>query len=355
MKNNQPILKTVLSDKKELPFIIAEMSGNHKHSLDRALQIVDSAAEAGVSAVKIQTYTADTMTIDSEKEGFVIKDSNSLWNGRKLYDLYKDASTPWEWHKAIFERCKQKGIIGFSTPYDATAVDFLESLNVPLYKIASFEMVDLPLIKKVAMTKKPVIISTGMATVEEIGEAVDCARNNGSPEVIILKCTSAYPSDPKYSNLLTIPDMAGKFGCAVGISDHTLGIGAALAAVGLGAQVIEKHITVSRNDGGIDSPFSLEPQEMKSLVEESRRAYEALGAISYGPTEKDKRSLVFRRSLYAIRDIKKGEVFSVENIRAIRPGLGISPKYYENILLKKSLRDISRGEPISWPMVEGGL
>ncbi len=328
------------------PYIIAEMSGNHNHSLERALKIVDAAADCGVNALKIQTYTADTMTIDCSRDEFIINDAKSLWKGKKLYDLYKEASTPWEWHKPIFERCRQKGITGFSTPFDGTAVDFLEALGCPMYKIASFEIVDLPLIKKVAKTKKPMLISTGMAAAEEIKEAVACAGSNGCPEVMILKCTSAYPAEPKDSNLLTIPDMAAKFKCKVGLSDHTVGIGAAIASIALGAVAVEKHFTLSRKDGGVDSAFSMEPEEMRSLVKEAARAFDSLGSVKYGPGNNEKASLMFRRSIYAVKDIKKGEKLTKTNIRIIRPGYGLAPKYFDGILGKTAARDIKFGEPM---------
>lgn len=334
------------------PFIIAEMSGNHNQSLEKALRIIDAAAACGVNALKIQTYTADTMTIDCDKADFIINDKNSLWYGRKLYDLYREASTPWSWHKMIFDRCQMRGIVGFSTPFDETAVDYLERLECPIYKIASFEIADLPLIKRVAQTKKPVIISTGMATEKEIREAVDAARGNGCPEVILLKCTSTYPADPKDSNLLTIPDMAIKFKSRIGLSDHTLGIGASLAAIGLGASVIEKHFTLSRTERGVDNAFSMEPDEMNKLVKEATRAYEALGDIAYGPTENEKKSLIFRRSLYIVKDMNKGDVFSRENVRSIRPGHGLSPKYMENMLGKKAKYDIKKGTPAKLDLVE---
>jgi len=336
---------------KNKPFIIAEMSGNHNHSLDRALQIVDAAAEAGVDAVKLQTYTADTMTIDSDRPEFIIDDPKSLWYGRKLYDLYKEAHTPWEWHKPIFERCRQKGIIGFSTPFDATAVDFLESLGNPIYKIASFEIVDIPLIKKAASTGKPLIMSTGMASVEEIQEAVDAARSSGCKDLTLLKCTSTYPASAENSNILTIPDMKERFGCKVGLSDHTIGSGVSIASAALGASVIEKHFTLSRADGGVDSAFSIEPSEMKKLVEDCRNAALSLGSVEYGPTDAEKPSMKFRRSLYAVKDIKKGEKFTEENIRSIRPGYGMSPKYYNKLLGQYSTRDITAGTPITPEMM----
>jgi len=333
------------------PFIIAEMSGNHNQSLERAFKIVEAAASSGVSALKIQTYTADTMTIDSDLPEFTIKDKNSLWNGKKLYSLYEEASTPWEWHKPIFDKCNDLGIIGFSTPFDETAVDFLESLDVPLYKIASFEMVDIPLIKRVAQTRKPVIISTGMGSEEEINEAVDVARVNGCPEVVLLKCTSAYPALPENANILTIPDMKQRFKCRVGISDHTLGIGVSVASVALGADVIEKHFTLSRADGGVDSAFSMEPDEMKMLVNEAKRAWQALGQVNYLLSEKEKGSLMFRRSLYVIKDIKKGDTITKDNVKSIRPGYGLPSNNYEGILGKRVSCDVIKGQPLSWEII----
>lgn len=344
-------MKVTVDKKDGAPFIIAEMSGNHNHSLERALKIVDAAAEAGVDALKIQTYTADTMTLDINRGEFVIDDPKSLWNGRTLYDLYKEAATPWEWHKDIFDRCRQKGIIGFSTPFDSTAVDFLESLGNPIYKIASFEIVDIPLIKKAALTGKPLIMSTGMASIEEIQDAVDSARSAGCKDITLLKCTSTYPASAEDSNILTIQDMKKKFGCNVGLSDHTVGTGVAVASVALGASVIEKHFTLSRADGGVDSAFSMEPAEMKKLVEDSRNAALSLGSVKYGPTDAEKPSLKFRRSLYAVKDIKKGEKFTEENIRSIRPGYGMSPKYYNKILGKCSAKDIVLGTPLTSEML----
>lgn len=333
------------------PFIIAEMSGNHNQSLSRALAIVDAAAEAGVDALKIQTYTADTMTIDKSDGEFFIADPNSLWKGESLYNLYKKAYTPWEWHKPIFDRCKEKGIIGFSTPFDFTAVDFLEELNIPFYKLASFENIDLPLIKKIAQTGKPIIASTGMASVAELDEMVRTAKENGCPEITLLKCTSSYPATPAGTNLLTIPHLKHLFGCPVGLSDHTLGIGVAVASIALGATVIEKHFTLCRAEGGVDSAFSLEPQEMAQLVRECKTAYEALGEISYGVTEQEKKSLQFRRSLYIVEDMKKGEILTKKNLRSIRPGLGLPPKYYEMLLGKQVVRDVERGTAMSWDLV----
>ena len=333
------------------PFIIAEMSGNHNQSLNRALEIVDLAAEAGVDALKIQTYTADTMTIDKNDGEFFIEDKRSLWKGESLYSLYQKAYTPWEWHQAIFQRCKEKGIIGFSTPFDFSSVDFLEELDVPFYKIASFENVDLPLIKKVAQTGKPIIASTGMASLAELGELVSTARENGCMDLTLLKCTSSYPATPEGSNLLTIPHMRELFDCKVGVSDHTLGIGAAIASIALGATVIEKHFTISRADGGVDAAFSLEPQEMKQLVMEAKAAHAALGSIKYGINEQEQKSLQFRRSLYIVEDMQAGDVISERNMRSIRPGLGLAPKYYDILLGKKVKENVKRGTALTWDMI----
>ena len=336
----------------KIPFIIAEMSGNHNQSLERALTIVDAAADAGVDAVKIQTYTADTMTIDIDTGEFSISDKDSLWKGETLYQLYEKAHTPWEWHTAIFERCKERGIVGFSTPFDDTSVDFLEDLGVPCYKIASFENVDLPLIRKVARTGKPIIASTGMTTVAELSDLVQTARENGCTDLTLLKCTSSYPASPEGTNLRTIPHMRELFGCAVGLSDHTLGIGAAVASVALGAVVIEKHFTLSRAEGGVDAAFSLEPAEMAQLVRECRTAALALGAVSYERAEQEQKSLQFRRSLYVGEDMKAGDVFTEKNLRRIRPGMGLSPKYYDIILGKKANCNITRGTAVQWDLIE---
>lgn len=329
------------------PFIIAELSGNHNQSLAKALALVDAAAEAGVDAVKLQTYTADTMTIDLKENEFLITDRNSLWHGYSLYELYQKAYTPWEWHEIIFNRCREHGLIAFSTPFDATAVDFLESLHVPLYKIASFENTDIPLIQKVAATGKPVIISTGMASSDEINEAVKAARLAGCKDLILLKCTSNYPASAANSNLVTIPHMRELFDCEVGLSDHTLGLGVAIASVALGATVIEKHFTLNRSEGGVDAAFSLQPEEMQLLVSESKRAWSALGKVQFGPTEAEVSSLAFRRSLYLVEDVKAGEVLSDKNVRAIRPGRGLSPKFLPSVLGKKAKQDIKRGTPLA--------
>ncbi len=333
------------------PFVIAEMSGNHNQSLERALEIVEAAAKTGVHGLKIQTYTADTMTLDISEGEFFIDDPQSLWKGNSLYSLYQQAYTPWEWHKPIFDRCKELGIIGFSTPFDATAVDFLESLDVPCYKIASFENTDLPLIRKVASTGKPMIISTGMATISELDETVRTARESGCKDIILLKCTSSYPASPKNTNILTIPHLRDLFDTQVGLSDHTMGIGVSVASVALGATVIEKHFTLSRADGGVDSAFSMEPAEMQQLVIETERAWTSLGKISYGTTEAEKKSLMFRRSLYISQDMKAGEVLTSENLKAIRPGSGLPPKYYDVLLGKTLKQDVKRGCPMSWEIL----
>jgi len=334
------------------PFIIAEMSGNHNGSLERALAIVNAAAAAGAHALKLQTYTADTMTLDLNEREFRIDDPGSLWTGRSLYDLYAEAHTPWEWHKPIFERCREHGLIGFSTPFDATAVDFLESLGTPMYKVASFENTDLPLIKKIAATAKPMLISTGMATEAELDQAVHVARDAGCDRIVLLKCTSTYPADPSSCNLATIPRLRERFGVEAGLSDHTLGLAVPLAAVALGATVVEKHFTLARADGGVDAAFSLEPAELKMLVDESERAWKALGQVAYGPTEAEKKSLQFRRSLYVVRDMAKGELFSSDNVRAIRPGLGLAPRHFEELVGRRALRDIRKGTPLTWDLVK---
>lgn len=333
------------------PFMIAEMSGNHNQSFDRAMAIVEAAAKAGAHALKLQTYTADTMTLDVRDREFVITDPNSLWHGYSLYELYQKASTPWEWHEPIFRRCGELGMIGFSTPFDPTAVDFLEKLNVPCYKVASFEIVDLPLIRKVAATGKPVIVSTGMASVAEIEEAVSTAHAAGCRELVLLKCTSSYPASPAHSHLLTIPHLRAMFNCPVGLSDHTLGIGAAVASVALGAVAIEKHVTLKRSEGGVDADFSLEPEELAHLVHETHRAWQALGTVSYGVLPEERSSLIFRRSLYVARDMKAGEVFTPDTLRIVRPGMGLSPKFYEMLIGRRAARDLTKGTAVTWDLV----
>jgi len=334
------------------PFVIAEMSGNHNQSLDRALEIVTAAAESGAHGLKIQTYTPDTMTLDLDEREFHIDDPKSLWKGTSLYKLYGQAYTPWEWHKPIFDRAVALGMIPFSTPFDDTAVDFLESLNVPCYKIASFENTDLPLIRRVAATGKPLIISTGMATVAELDETVRAARDAGCKDLILLKCTSTYPATASNTNILTIPHLRELFGCEVGLSDHTMGVGVSVASVALGASVIEKHFTLSRAEGGVDSAFSMEPAEMAQLVVETERAWQALGAVAYGPTEAEKKSIQFRRSLYVVSDLKAGDVLTRDNVRAIRPGLGLPTKYMDQVLGRVVRRDVVHGTALTWDVLQ---
>lgn len=333
------------------PFIIAEMSGNHNQSLERAMEIVEAAARTGVQALKLQTYTADTMTLAINEGEFFINDEQSLWKGRNLHDLYKQAYTPWEWHKPIMDRARELGMLCFSTPFDETAVDFLESLDVPAYKIASFENIHIPLIRKVAATGKPLIISTGMANLAEIDEAVRTARAAGCRDLVLLKCTSTYPATPQNTNVATIPHMRQLFNCEIGLSDHTMGIGASVAAVALGGTVIEKHFTLRRADGGVDSTFSLEPEELAALVIETERAWQSLGEVRYGPTEAEKKSLVFRRSIYIAKPVKAGDVLTPDNLRCVRPGLGLPPRYYEQLLGRKVSHDAPAGTPMSWDLL----
>jgi N-acetylneuraminate synthase len=333
------------------PFVIAEMSGNHNQSLDQALRIVEAAAKTGAHALKLQTYTADTMTLDIAEGEFFIEDPNSLWAGSSLYALYEQAHTPWEWHAPIFARAKELGMLAFSTPFDESAVDFLESLDVPAYKIASFENTDIALIRKVAATGKPMIISTGMASIAELDESVRAAREAGCTDLVLLKCTSTYPASPENSHIRTIPHLAQLFGCQVGLSDHTMGVGVSVAAVAMGATVIEKHFTLDRADGGVDASFSLEPAEMASLVSETERAWQGLGRVHYGATQAEQKSLVFRRSLYVVQDIAEGERFSKDNIRAIRPGLGLAPKHIDAVLGRNARHAIKRGTALSWDAV----
>ncbi len=334
-----------------IPFIIAEMSGNHNQSIEKAFEITRAAAQAGAHALKLQTYTAETMTLEIKDKEFFINDPQSLWHGNSLFDLYKQAYTPWEWHEPIMRLAKQSGMICFSTPFDESAVDFLENLNVPCYKIASYELNHLPLIRKVASTGKPIILSTGMATIDEIQEALDTIYQSGGKEIILLKCTSSYPSNPDDSNILSLEDMRKRFGCEVGLSDHTMGIGAACAAVAHGATVIEKHFTLRRAEGGVDSAFSLEPEEMKALVIETERAWRSLGKIHYGPSDSEKLSMQERRSLYVAHDMKAGDVFTKENLKCIRPGLGLAPKYYDKLLGQTITQDAKKGTPLSWELL----
>ncbi len=333
------------------PYLIAEMSGNHNQSLERALAIIDAAAQAGADAVKLQTYTAETMTVDVDAPGFVITDPASLWHGRNLYDLYDEAHTPWDWHAPLMARARHHGMHCFSTPFDATAVDFLESLDVPAYKIASFECTDLPLIRKVARTGKPVIISTGMASLAEIDQAVRTVRGEGNDRIVLLKCTSTYPATPENSNIRTIPALRAAFGTEVGLSDHTMGCGVAVAAVALGATVIEKHFTLARSDGGVDSAFSLEPHEMRQLREETERAWLGLGEVRFGTQKVEEGSIQFRRSLYIVADMKAGDVLTPANLRAIRPGHGLAPALIDTVMGMAVARDAPRGTPLSWDLL----
>jgi N-acetylneuraminate synthase len=330
------------------PLIVAEMSGNHNQSLDRAMQIVEAAAASGAHALKLQTYTADTITLDAAGAEFRIGDAESLWSGRTLHELYRSAATPWEWHEPIFRRCRELGLLAFSSPFDETAVDFLDDLGVPAFKIASFENTHLPLIRKAASKGKPLIVSTGMATLQELDEAMQAARG---VDVVLLKCTSTYPASPADSNLLTIPELRRVFACEAGLSDHTMGIGVAVASVALGASVIEKHFTLARADGGVDSAFSMEPAEMRLLVDESLKAWQALGTASFGPTEREKKSLQFRRSIYVARPMKAGDAFTAENLRVVRPANGLHPRYYDVLLGRRIARDADAGTPLTWDLL----
>jgi pseudaminic acid synthase len=330
------------------PIIIAEMSGNHNQSLDRAMKIVKEAAKVGAHAIKLQTYSADTMTI---RGAYTIQDENSLWKGRELYELYEEAHTPWEWHKPIFEYARKLGILPFSTPFDETAVDFLVGLGVEAFKVASFENTDWPLLKKIAGTGKPVIMSTGVSSLSDIDESVRLLKDNGCKDLILLKCTSTYPATPENSNLSSIPYMRNLFKCHVGLSDHTMGIGTSIAAVAFGARVIEKHFTLRRKDGGVDSVFSIEPGELKSLVSETENAFLSIGDIKFGILETEKNSLSFKRSLYVVKNVKKGEMFTTQNLRVIRPGDGLPPKFFESVLGKSATTGIKAGTPLTWDMI----
>jgi len=333
------------------PFVIAEMSGNHNGDLSRALAIVDEVAASGAQALKLQTYRADTMTIDVDAPEFRISDGHDLWGGRNLYQLYEQAHTPWEWHRPIFERAHEHGLIAFSSPFDATAIELLEDLGAPLYKIASSEIVDLPLIRMVASTGKPVIISTGMATVGEIAAAADAARKAGCADLILLACTTSYPAPAEHTNLRRIPVLAAAFDAVVGLSDHTMGIGVALGSVALGARVIEKHVTLSRADGGVDSAFSLEPAELTALVTESERAWQALGTTSIGPSPAEREGLRFRRSLYVTEDVRGGDPVTPANVRSIRPAGGLAPDEITRVMGRTFRRDVARGTPLTWDLV----
>lgn len=348
--NEIRIANTVIGEKHK-PFIIAEMSGNHNQSLEKALAIVKAAAECGAHAIKLQTYTPDTLTINHRGGLFDINDESSLWKGRNLYDLYKEAMTPWEWHKPIFDLAKDLGIICFSTPFDETAVDFLDALGAPAHKIASFENNHHPLLRKVAQSGKPVIMSTGLTTLSSLSESVEVLQSNGVAELVLLKCTSSYPATPENTNVITIPHMRQLFNCEVGLSDHTMGVGAAIAAVALGARVVEKHFCLSRAEGGVDSAFSLEPHEFKTLVTESERAFQSLGTIQYDIQKTEMKSLLFKRSIYVVKEVLEGEMFTEENLRVIRPGDGLEPKYFEKLLGRCAKCDIKRGTPFSWQLI----
>lgn len=334
------------------PFVIAEMSGNHNKSIDRAKEIITSAAKTGVQAIKLQTYTADTLTINHRGGLFDITDKKSLWYGKNLYELYQEAHTPWDWHPELFAHARSLGLICFSTPFDESAVDFLEGLDVPCYKIASFENTDHALLKKVAQTGKPVIMSTGIANLSDIIESVQVLESNGAKDIVLLKCTSTYPATPENTNLATIPVLQEIFPrCVIGLSDHTMGVGASVASISLGARVIEKHFTLRRADGGVDSTFSLEPEEMKMLATETERAFLALGRVQLNIQQAEKNSQVFKRSLYVIKDIKANEMLTKDNVRVIRPGDGLAPKYLDTVLGKTARQAISRGTPLTFELL----
>ncbi len=332
------------------PYVVAEMSGNHNGSLERAFAIMESARSAGAHAMKLQTYTADTMTLDHDGPEFVIK--GGLWDGRTLYDLYREAGTPWEWHEALFAKGRELGITVFSTPFDETAVDFLESLAAPAYKIASFEATDLPLIEKVAATGKPLMISTGLADKAEISETVETARRAGTRDLLLYHCVSAYPAPIEDSNLLTLPDLAASFDVSIGLSDHTPGTAAAVASVALGAVAVEKHFTLGQSDGGPDDAFSIEPHQLAALVRDTGDAWRALGRVNYDKKPSEHASMVFRRSLYASADIAAGEVLTKHNVRRIRPGFGLPPREFANVMGRRAASDIARGTSLSWNLIE---
>jgi pseudaminic acid synthase len=331
-------------------YIVAELSANHNQSFDQAVRILRAAKEAGADAVKLQTYTADTITLRSDKECFRIT-GGTLWDGRILHELYQEAFTPWEWQPKLKEIADELGMHLFSSAFDESAVDFLEQMNVPAHKVASFELVDIGLIQKMARTGKPMIMSTGMASEEEISEAVEAARGAGATQIALLKCTSAYPAPPEESNLLTIPELARRFGCPVGLSDHTMGIAVPVAALALGACIIEKHLCLRRADGGPDGAFSLEPQEFKAMVEAVHTAEKALGTVQFASGAREASSRKFRRSLFVVEDIKKGELLTKQNVRSIRPADGLHPRHLNEVLGKRAARDVERGTPLSWALV----
>jgi len=333
------------------PFIIAELSGNHSQQLDLAIAMVEAAAKAGAHAIKLQTYTADSMTLDVASDDFVIKEQDSLWHGEKLHALYQKAATPYEWHKILFAKAHSLGMLAFSSPFDEAAVDFLAELDVPCFKIASFELTDLPLIRKAAAKGKPLIMSTGMASLSEIEQAVITAKQAGCGDIILLKCTSTYPAEPTNTNLLTIPHLAQAFGCQVGLSDHTAGIGVSVAAVALGATVIEKHFVLDRQAGGVDAAFSLEPHELAALVTETERAQHAMGQVTYGGTAAEEKSKQYRRSIYVAQDIAAGEKFNNVNLRIVRPAFGLAPKHWDTVLGKTAKFAIKKGTALSWNLI----
>jgi len=334
------------------PFVIAEMSGNHGQDMNKALRLVDAAAQAGAHALKLQTYTADTMTLDIEEGEFFIDDPANPWRGQSLHTLYQQAYTPWEWHAPLFERARSQGMVAFSTPFDASSVEFLETLDVPCYKIASFENGDIPLIQQVAATGKPIIMSTGTATLDELTDAVSAARNAGCKDLILLKCTSNYPANPEDANLKTLPFLEERFDCVTGVSDHTLGTVVPVASVALGGRVIEKHLTLDRAEKEIDAAFSLEPREFKELVQQTRLAWLALGTVCCEPSERERASRRHRRSLYIVKDIKAGQKFTPSHLRAIRPGAGLPPKHIDHVVGAIAALDAERGTPLSWKLVQ---
>lgn len=334
------------------PFIIAELSGNHNQQLELALDMVQAAADAGADAIKLQTFTADSMTLDVDHPHFVIQEKDSLWCGQSLHALYQKAATPYEWHKSLFDKAKSLGMLAFSSPFDAAAVDFLDDLQVPCFKIASFELTDLPLIQKAASKNKPLIMSTGMASLTEIEAAVKTAKQAGCNDIILLKCTSTYPALPTQSNIVTIGHLAEAFGCQVGLSDHTAGVGVSVAAVALGARVIEKHFVLDRQAGGVDAAFSLEPSELSSLVVETKRAYHSLGQVTYGGSQSEEKSKQYRRSIYVSADIAAGQPLTAENLRVVRPAFGLAPKNWQKVLGKIAKQHVAKGTPLDWSMFE---